>query len=137
MKAIVDTNVIAYYLLGTPSFAEEAGIFLRSAGVLLAPASWAAELATVVWMAIREGVLPEEEGPRRLHLASRLQVRSVPVQLLWQGALGRAIQGGLAVYDTLFVELATRRGLPLVTFDRRLLQAFPTLAHRPADFPKS
>jgi predicted nucleic acid-binding protein len=136
VKAIVDTNVIAYHLLGTPAFVEEARAFLRSAGELLAPASWAAELANVVCIAIREGVLPREEGARRLYLAGRLQVRSVPVRLLWQGALALAIESRLAAYDTLFVELAARRGLPLITFDRKLLHTFPHLARRPADFAK-
>jgi predicted nucleic acid-binding protein len=30
---------------------------------------------------------------------------------------------GVAVYDTLFVELAEREQAPLVTFDRRLLES--------------
>lgn len=37
----------------------------------------------------------------------------------------------VAVYNTLFVELAARRRLPLVTFDDRVLRVFPDLACRP------
>jgi predicted nucleic acid-binding protein len=36
------------------------------------------------------------------------------------------------VYDTLFVELAARKKLPLATFDAALLKAFPDIAARPA-----
>jgi predicted nucleic acid-binding protein len=50
---------------------------------------------------------------------------------LWHGALERAVQSGVAVYDTVFVELAIRENLPLVTFDAKVLAAFPDVAVRP------
>lgn len=133
MKAVVDTNVLAYHLLGTPRFAAEAESLLGSADEILAPSLWEAELANVVWMAARARVISAEEAPARLALASRLGVRSVPVQSLWRGALLRSLQLNVAVYDTLFVELADREGVPLATFDRRLTQAFPKLARRPRE----
>jgi len=40
---------------------------------------------------------------------------------------------GVAVYDTLFVELAALERIPLATFDRKLLVAFPAIAKRPGD----
>jgi predicted nucleic acid-binding protein len=43
------------------------------------------------------------------------------------------VRTGVSVYDTLFVELAERERAPLVTFDRRLLAACPTIARRPKD----
>jgi len=129
---VVDTNVVAYYLLGTEPFADEARIFWRSAAATSAPSHWQAELANVVWMAVRTGVLSPDEGHRRLDFASRLRVRSVPISTLWQSALATALQSGVAVYDTLFVELARRQRSPLVTFDTRVLKAFPTIARRPS-----
>jgi predicted nucleic acid-binding protein len=39
----------------------------------------------------------------------------------------------VAVYDTLFIELADRERLTLATFDRKLIQAFPALAKRPRE----
>ncbi len=39
----------------------------------------------------------------------------------------------MAVYDTLFVELAVREKLPLATFDRKVLKTFPDIASRPGD----
>ncbi len=82
-------------------------------------------------MAIRSGVLPASEGPRRLDLAARLGVHSVASRRLWQGAVSRAVESGVAVYDTLFVELASRERLPLATFDVKVLAAFPEIAKRP------
>ena len=131
MKAVVDTNVVAYYLLGTEPFLEEVRRFWRTVDEALAPVHWEAELANAVWMAVRTGVLPTEEGHQKLDLAARLGVQSVSNRPLWQPALTRAVTSGAAVYDTLFVELAVQRGLPLVTFDRNVLKKFPEIAHRP------
>jgi predicted nucleic acid-binding protein len=133
MRAVVDTNVVAYYLLGTPDFATETQAFWRNAGELLAPSSWEAELANVVWMAVRAGNLTSVEGTLKLHLAARLGIHSVASRMLWQGALARAIESDIAIYDTLFIELAGREQVPLVTFDRQLLATYPAVAKRPKD----
>lgn len=131
MRAVVDTNVVAYFLLGTPPFVAEARQFWYAVGEPIAPALWEAELANVVWMAVRTGMVPAEDGPKRLDLAARLGIRPVPSRKLWQGALSRAVASGVAVYDTLFVELASRERVPLATFDTKLLTAFPEIAKRP------
>ena len=133
MRAAVDTKVIAYYLLGTEPFAEEAGRFWRAVRKPLAPALWEAELANVVLMASRSGVIEAGDGPKRLDLAAGLGVQSAPVTELWRGAVLRAVQSGVAVYDTLFVELASRERLPLATFDGKVLSAFPEIAKRPGE----
>src|SRR5215472_12751209 len=95
VRAVVDTNVVAYFLLGTQPFVHEARQFWQAVGEVSAPAVWEAELANVVWMAIRDGILGAEDGAKRLHLAGRLGIRSVPCRTLWQGALSRAVESGL------------------------------------------
>ena len=135
MKAVVDTNVVAYLLLGNEAHVDEARAVLERVSIPLAPAHWEAELTNVVWMAVRTGVLSPEEGPVRLSLARRLGVESVAIATLCQGAFLRSVTSGIAVYDTLFVELAARTGCPLLTFDKALLKAFPSLAIRPRNLP--
>ncbi|MBV9157086.1 MAG: type II toxin-antitoxin system VapC family toxin [Acidobacteriaceae bacterium] len=132
MKAVVDTNVVAYFLLGTPEFVDEVRQFWREAAETLAPAIWEAELANVIWKAVRASVANRDEGLQRLRFASRLGIQSVPSKSLWEGALLRAVDAGMTVYDTLFVELAIREQLPLATFDSQVLSAFPHVAVRPA-----
>jgi predicted nucleic acid-binding protein len=131
VTAVVDTNVIAYYLLGTEPFLEEVRQFWRTVEEAWAPVHWEAELANAVWMAVRTGVLSGDEGHQKLDLAARLGIQSVANRSLWQPALTRAIDSGAAVYDTLFVELAVQRKLPLATFDRIILKKFPDIAKRP------
>lgn len=133
MKAVVDTNVVAYLLLGTEGFVEGAKACFETVANPLAPAHWEAELTNVVWMAVRTGALSPSEGQVRLSLARRLGVESVATATLCQGALLRSIASGVPVYDTLFVELAARTGCPLVTFDKAVLKAFPNIAIRPRE----
>lgn len=133
MKAVIDTNIVAYLLLGTEAFVNESRACLERVSTPLAPAHWEAELTQVVWMAVRAGVLPAAEGPVRLGLARRLGVESIATATLCQGALLRAIESGVSAYDTLFVELAARSDCPLLTFDKVVLKAFPDIARRPRD----
>ena len=134
MKAVVDTNVVAYYLLGTKPFLDEVRRFWRTVDEACAPAHWEAELANALWMAVRTGVLPAEEGHQKLDLAARLGIESVANRSLWQPALSRAVSSGAAVYDTLFIELAVQRSLRLATFDKIVLKKFPDIAFRHASF---
>lgn len=133
MKAVIDTNVVAYLLLGTDAFVDESRLCLERVATPLAPAHWEAEVTDVVWMAVRAGVLPAAEGPVRLGLARRLGIESIATTTLCQGALLRAMESGVSAYDTLFVELAVRSACPLLTFDKALLKAFPDIASRPRD----
>ena len=87
MKAVVDTNVIAYYALGTPEFDEEVREFWRRVEDPMAPALWEAELTNVIWMSVRWDVLAKEEAPAKLRLAARLGIHSVSDRKLWQGAV--------------------------------------------------
>lgn len=137
MKAVVDTNVVAYYLLGTEPFVDEVRRFWRTVEDPCAPTHWEAELANAVWMAVRTRVLSAEEGHQKLDLAARIGIESVANRLLWQPALTRALSSGAAVYDALFIELAVQRSLPLATFDRNVLKKFPEIAHRPGSVPST
>lgn len=131
MRTVVDTNVIAYFLLDTEPFQKECKAFWRTVTEALAPASWEAELTNVLWMAVRAGVVDLPGAIERLDLAKSLGIVSVAVPSLWHGALLRAHLSGIAAYDALFVELAEREALPLATFDEPVLRAFPEIAKRP------
>ena len=132
MNVIVDTNVVAYYLLNTEPYAEECRQFWRRVRDVAAPASWQAEILSVVWMAARTRVISPAESITKLRAAARLGIQAVPMRQLWRGALIRSIHSGISPYDVLFVELAIRRQMQLATFDAQLLRTFPEIAKRPA-----
>jgi len=131
LKVVVDTNVVAYLLLETEPVRDECERFWRHVDHALAPASWEAEITNVLWMAVRKKLIDLPEGLRRLDLAHSLSIESVPVSTLWHGALARAVGSGIAAYDTVFIELAERQGVPLATFDGPLTKAFPRVARPP------
>jgi predicted nucleic acid-binding protein len=133
VKAVVDTNVVAYFLLGTPKFVAEAREFWNRADELLAPAVWEAEIANVIWMATRAKVVAAQDATAKLALAGRLGILSINNRTLWHGALARSISSGVAVYNTLFVELAEREGIAMATFDDKVLTAYPEIAKRPRE----
>jgi predicted nucleic acid-binding protein len=131
LSVVVDTNVVAYYVLGAKPHRDECAVFLRANADLLAPTSWEAELVNVVWLSVRHGLFDAAEGLERLRLAGSLGIRSIPPSAVWQGALARAVAHQHPAYDTLFVELAVREGCRLATFDQRLLKLFPAVACLP------
>lgn len=137
MRAVVDTNVVAYLLLQTEPFAEQCEAFWREVEEPIAPASWEAELVNVLWLAARKNVLPMDEALDLLSSVEWLGIRSVAVSELWHGALIRAYTSGIAAYDALFVELAETEAVPLVTFDQGIIKAFPSVAMRPSELMKS
>lgn len=133
VRVVVDTNVIVYYLLGTEPFVEEVKAFWATVTEPIAPTSWEAEVANVLWMSVRAKIVTPADAVTRLDYALALGVHSMPVTSLWKGALARSVQRTVAVYDTLFVELADREGVPMATFDTPVLKAFPTIAKRPQE----
>ncbi len=130
MKLVVDTDVVAAALLGEEGRGVAATAILQR-NKLLAPDHWRAELANVIWKAVITERLDENGASMALTLASLLPITNVPVELLWRGALGRAITHRHPVYDTLFVELAEREGTQVVSFDQALRRKFPGLVRTP------
>ncbi|MBN1960946.1 MAG: type II toxin-antitoxin system VapC family toxin [Deltaproteobacteria bacterium] len=131
MKVVVDTNVIAYYILGTKPYCNECSVFFHTTTDLLAPSSWQAELTNVLWLSVMHGVFDAAEGIECLRLANSLGICSIAPAAIWQGALARAVTYKHPAYDTLFIELAVREGCKLATFDQRLIELFPAIACRP------
>jgi predicted nucleic acid-binding protein len=82
VRAVVDTNVVAYYVLGTPEFDAEVRELWRRVEDPMAPTLWEAKLANVIWMSVRGDVLTEEDAPAKLRLAARLGIHSVSARKL-------------------------------------------------------
>jgi predicted nucleic acid-binding protein len=131
-RAVLDTNVIAYMAIGISPFRDEAWSVWEKITEAIAPAHWPAELTQALWVAVRRAEFGPESALQRLAWVAELPIKTEPLAGLQAGALRRAISHGVAVYDTLFVELAAQRGCKLATFDAQLLRVFPQIACRPA-----
>ncbi|HET9783530.1 MAG TPA: type II toxin-antitoxin system VapC family toxin [Terriglobales bacterium] len=130
--AVLDTNVIAYMALGIAPYRDEAWSVWGRLGEAIAPAHWQAELTQTLWVAVRRAEFNADSALQRLAWVADLPIRTEPLTGLQAGALRLAMLHGVAVYDTLFVELAAQRGCPLVTYDKQLLRVFPDIACPPA-----
>lgn len=133
LRAVVDTNVVAHLLLGPDPFLREVEPFWAANLVTTAPSHWQAELANVIWLAVRSGGIDPARARDQLALAASLKIQTVSVSRLWAGALSASLTTGVAIDDTLFIELAVQRNCPLATFDQAVLRAFPGIAARPRD----
>jgi predicted nucleic acid-binding protein len=124
---VVDTNVIAGLLL--PSTESDAvGRLFRRDPRWLAPPLWRSEFRSVLVKQARAGMLDAGALPQLAQQAERL-VLERPVAT--GDVLAAALATGCSPYDCEFAVLARGLGLPLATFDRRLLAAFPGLAVAP------
>jgi predicted nucleic acid-binding protein len=130
-RYVVDTNVLAYYALSTVPFIEEVSVLFSEPFELIAPDSWYSEFLNVVWQTIRFQDISLEHGLELLEEVENLLNWSVPVYSLWREALVIAEEYCCSTYDSLFVALAEREYCNLLTFDQRLLKAFPEIANTP------
>jgi predicted nucleic acid-binding protein len=113
---VVDASAFVDLLMGNPL-----GVAVRArlAGQSLhAPGHVDAEVLSALGRLNRAGDLDDDTVTRLLGRVVDAPIERHPVQLLVAGAWTRRHQLRLA--DALYVELATARGVPLVTTDRRL-----------------
>lgn len=96
-----------------------------SAGPALVPAHWRAEVGNGLLMALRRGRLAPDRLPGILAGLSLLPVLEddAGARDTWADPLAQALATGLTLYDALYLELATRRALPIGTFDAALRHA--------------
>ncbi len=122
----VDTNVVAYLLLPGPY--SGAVDQLRSLDAdWIAPPLWRSEFRNVLNMARRASQLDLPAALSLLELAEEVMRRS-DVTPDPRRVMQLAEISGCTTYDCEFVEVAERRGLPLYTADKKVLQAFPDIA---------
>ncbi len=130
-RVVIDTNVLAYYLLGVAPFCRDVAAWLAKPVHLVAPESWRPEILSVLWQAVMGGSISLEHALALLEQAEGLIDGSVPVRALWRDTLVLSAECSRSPYDILLVALAQREKTALLTFDQKLLSSFPDIARRP------
>ncbi|MBY0337393.1 MAG: type II toxin-antitoxin system VapC family toxin [Acetobacteraceae bacterium] len=120
---MIDASVAVKWVVGEVH--SEAALALLGEGVTrLAPAHWLAEAGTVLWaMSTRRGTLTRAQAEARLDFLRGLQVRETALPALLPEAGRLAFDLDLTCYDTLYLALAKREGVPVVTGDLKLVEA--------------
>jgi predicted nucleic acid-binding protein len=129
---VVDTNLVAYLLLGGSGLAAAKAVFARDAE-WAAPLLWRSEFRNVLAGCIRK---------RQINLADAERIASHAEGLLLgrehvvasEVVLRLAAGSKCTAYDCEFVGLAHQLRIPLVTSDGDVLQAFPETAVTPTAF---
>ena len=125
---VVDTNVVAYLFLEGERTAQAERI-LRRDPEWAAPLLWRSELRNILASYVRRGALALELAQRIAAEAEAL-LRGKEYAVRTDHVLAASAASGCTAYDCELAVLAEAIGVPLVTADKKLVAAFPRVAHR-------
>ena len=132
---VVDTNLLVYLYVQGQRTAESETV-LRRDPIWAAPLLWRSEFRNVLIGLVRKRALSVEAATAIVEEAERW-LAGHEYSVVSRHVLGLAGQSGCSAYDCEFVALAQDLGIPMVTADRQLLRAFPTVAVSLASFAGS
>jgi predicted nucleic acid-binding protein len=132
---VADTNLIAWFILPSPSAPEAEAVFAKDP-TWTAPALWRYEFKNVLTTQIRLAGLPLEKAAAFFEKAEELILRP-EIEVASAGILRLAAAKKLSAYDAEFLGLAMALGIKLVTADRGILKAAPREAISPKTFANS
>lgn len=129
---VADTNLLAYLLLPGERTKEAEAVWKRDSD-WHAPLLWRSELRNVLAVQVRDRGLELDEAMEVAGEAERLM--NGREHLVDAGHVLRlAKASGLSAYDCEFVALAEALSVPLVSADRQLVRALPSVATSPEAF---
>lgn len=134
---VVDTDVVAYAFVrhdrGRAHLTDRVTEIDRDWAV---PVLWLSEFRNVLASLMRfRGLDPEQA--KRLALAAERQLEARTIPVYSPDVLDLVSRSGLTAYDCEFVAAARALGVPLVTGDRRIADAFPETAVTMEDFVRA
>jgi predicted nucleic acid-binding protein len=125
---VLDTSsTLVLVLDDEPQAPVQALLDAIRAGDPVVPSLWPYEVASSLESARRRGRLTPAEVAMALHDIGRMRIEhdERPVDILHLTRL--AAQLAITPYDAAYISLATARGIPLATQDRRLAKAARTV----------
>jgi predicted nucleic acid-binding protein len=120
---VVDSSIALTWCFEDEASPETDRLFerVRDDGAVV-PGLWHLEVANVLLQAERRGRIGRADVARRLMLISDLPIATdqETTPRAWRETLSLARAENLTAYDAAYLELAERRGLPLMTRDNEL-----------------
>lgn len=129
---VVDTNIVAYLLMGGDRAAQVREVYLRDS-IWAAPLLWRSEFRNVLALYIRQGQLTLSDA-LRLMQEGEVLLGDAEYQVESQRVLSLVASSRCSAYDCEFVALAQDLNVPLVTTDSEILTEFSNIAVSPAAF---
>jgi predicted nucleic acid-binding protein len=129
---VADTNLLIYlYVQGQRT--EESEAVLQLDALWAMPLLWRSEFRNSLIGLVRAHVLQLDDALTMIDEAERW-LTGREYNVLSRQVLMLASRSGCSAYDCEFVALAQDLEVPLVTSDRQILKAFPTIAVSPSAF---
>jgi predicted nucleic acid-binding protein len=119
-EVVIDASVAAKWVIEEDYSAE--ALRLLQCDARYAPDHWQAEAANVVWSKVFMGDLNATDAQERLTVLLRAPVIGAPIADLMPRAFQISVANTVTIYDSLYVALAEKRNIPMVTADRRLIK---------------
>jgi predicted nucleic acid-binding protein len=123
---VIDSSAALSWCFEDEASPESDALFeqVRDQGAVV-PGLWHLEVANVLLQAERRGRITTGDVAMRLELIADLPITTdnQTTARAWREILPLARAEGLTTYDAAYLELAMRRGLPLVTKDGALIAA--------------
>jgi predicted nucleic acid-binding protein len=129
---VADTNLLIYLYVQGQRTAESEAV-LRKDAVWAVPLLWRSEFRNALIGLVRTEALQLEEALAIIDEAERW-LTGHEYNVVSRQVLTLASQSGCSAYDCEFVALAQDLEVPLVTSDRQVLKASPTIAVSPSAF---
>lgn len=129
---VADTNLIAYFFHEGKESEIAAKVFLKD-NRWTAPLLWRSEFLNVLMKKLRFESASYDEMKGILSDALMLMQGS-EIEPNPHDVLELVSQSNLSSYDCEFIATAKKLNLRVVTSDRKMLAAFPTIAISPSDF---
>jgi predicted nucleic acid-binding protein len=117
---VVDASVAAKWVVEEDHSAKAS--LLLDWDARHAPDHWLAEAADVLWAKVFHGDLTASDAEERTAVLLRSPVIGTPIASLMVRAFAISVALRVTIYDSLYVALAEKRGIPLVTADERLIR---------------
>jgi predicted nucleic acid-binding protein len=129
---VVDTNVIAYFYIQS-DHTTLAEAVMRTDSAWAAPRLWRSEFRNVLHLYLRKGELELKGAVEKMREAEST-IGENEYDVLSSKVLKLAHESGCTAYDCEFVSLAEGLNISLVTSDKKLIAAFPSIALSMKDF---
>lgn len=129
---VADTNIIAALYIENVHMEEVEALFATESD-WFAPVLWRSEFRNVLTQYMRHGIIELREAINIMEYAEEI-IGEMELPTRSPRILRLAQASGCSAYDCEFVALAQDLGTVLITFDRKLLNAFPTVAMTPSAY---
>jgi len=122
---ILDTMVAVYACFEVPDKSGASRDVIKRTRTLRAPESFRAEFLSAAWQYARRYRIDPSELEALISDGFSIPTTYLDVEPLWRDAMALAMEADHSPYDALFVSAARKHRTKVLTFDRRMIDAFP------------